>query len=294
MHPRFIRYILTGLIVSAMSHWAAATAPQPEVRSVQKDSADELLNAARGALRLAEGGKLGELWDDASHLLKSRVSRHEFVEQTSRTLQSRGPLATRDWSSVAIIHQTQASSAVPVGRYANVDFSARSTSGFAASERVSFVFENGAWRFTGYIQPQTQSARTNASPPPSTARGFAPPAGEPTAATGTADAEAAVRAWAAAWAAKEIDTYLAAYAPNFAPSGGKDRSTWATERRLRISEKSHIRVTLENLAIQVDGQVATARFNQTYVADAVRDRSRKTLEMERVGTRWLIRRESSD
>ena len=107
-----------------------------------------------------------------------------------------------------------------------------------------------------------------------------------------AEVESAVRGWAAAWAAQDMDRYLAAYGPEFNPGGGQSRKSWEEERRARIVGKSSISVNLENVAINVNGQTATAKFRQIYRADNLNISSRKTLEPRRSGNQWQIRKES--
>ncbi|MET3497314.1 tetratricopeptide (TPR) repeat protein [Variovorax boronicumulans] len=119
-------------------------------------------------------------------------------------------------------------------------------------------------------------------------------AAAPAAATSasTAEIESAVRGWAAAWAGQDMDRYLAAYGPDFTPGGGQSRKSWEEDRRARIVGKSSISVNIENLVIKVDGQNATARFRQIYRADSLNISSRKTLELQRSGNQWHIRKES--
>jgi hypothetical protein len=52
-------------------------------------------------------------------------------------------------------------------------------------------------------------------------------------------------------------------------------------------------VSIDSLVISVQGQAASASFQQTYSADKLREKSRKTLELQRVGNQWLIRKESA-
>jgi tetratricopeptide (TPR) repeat protein len=105
-------------------------------------------------------------------------------------------------------------------------------------------------------------------------------------------AEAAVLAWAKAWANKDMANYLAAYSPEFSPGGRQSRSAWEQDRRDRIMGKSRISVTLTDLSVQVTGDVATAKFRQSYKADALSIASGKTLTLRNNGKRWLITRES--
>lgn len=107
------------------------------------------------------------------------------------------------------------------------------------------------------------------------------------------EVEAAVRAWAAAWSARDVARYLAAYAPDFTPPRGQDRKAWEADRRARITDKAAISVSIDSLVISVQGQAASASFQQTYSADKLHEKSRKTLELQRVGNQWLIRKESA-
>ncbi|PLC01826.1 hypothetical protein CY658_30300 [Variovorax sp. RO1] len=108
-----------------------------------------------------------------------------------------------------------------------------------------------------------------------------------------AEVETAVRAWAAAWSARDVERYLAAYAPDFTPARSQTRERWEADRRTRITGKSRISVGIEGLVISIQGTSASAEFRQVYRADALTETDRKTLELQRVGTRWLIRKESS-
>ncbi|QGW84150.1 nuclear transport factor 2 family protein [Variovorax paradoxus] len=128
----------------------------------------------------------------------------------------------------------------------------------------------------------------------STAASAAAPAPAPAAASpaATAEVESAVRGWASAWAGQDMDRYLAAYGPDFNPGGGQSRKSWEEERRARIVGKSSISVNIENLVINVNGQAATAKFRQIYRADNLNISSRKTLELQRSGNQWQIRKES--
>jgi ketosteroid isomerase-like protein len=136
------------------------------------------------------------------------------------------------------------------------------------------------------------SAAAAATPAPQPAPApSATPAPAPS--TGIAEVETAVRAWAAAWSARDVERYLAAYAPDFTPARKQDRKRWEADRRARITGKSKINVAIDDLVISVSGQTASARFKQAYSADKLKSTDRKTLELQRVGNQWLIRKEST-
>ncbi len=114
----------------------------------------------------------------------------------------------------------------------------------------------------------------------------------PAAAQVDRDIEAAVQAWAAAWSRKDVAAYLAAYGKDFDPQGNQSRKDWEEERKARIQGKSSISVKLSDLRISTEGDRAVVKFRQAYSADNLNVTSRKTLQMQKVGNRWLIVRES--
>ncbi|WP_447780060.1 tetratricopeptide repeat protein [Variovorax boronicumulans] len=141
--------------------------------------------------------------------------------------------------------------------------------------------------------PVAPPVKVAAAPAPVAKTPEPAPAPAPAAApASTAEIESVVRGWASAWASQDMDRYLAAYGSDFSPAGGQSRKAWEEDRRARIVGKSSISVNLENLAIKVDGQTATAKFRQVYRADNLNIASRKTLELQRSGNQWHIRKES--
>ena len=135
--------------------------------------------------------------------------------------------------------------------------------------------------------PLPAPAAAGAAPAPAGAA----PAAVPAAASRNKEVEAAVLAWAAAWAAKDMPKYLGAYGKDFVPPGGVTRSAWEEERRKRIVGKASISVKVSELNISVNGNSATARFHQSYNGGTVTASSRKTLELQKSGERWVIVKE---
>lgn len=102
----------------------------------------------------------------------------------------------------------------------------------------------------------------------------------------------AVTAWANAWSQKDMPKYLAAYADTFSPSEKMSRTKWENERRLRIVSKKTIAIGINHLQITLYGNKATVRFQQIYESDNFKGNSRKTLDMHKQGSQWLIVRET--
>lgn len=116
-------------------------------------------------------------------------------------------------------------------------------------------------------------------------------AANPTTAGAEKSVESAVRAWADAWAGQDMNAYLASYGPSFETPGKQSRSAWENERKARIVGKSTISVKVSDLSVSVQGSKASAKFLQNYSANTLNLSSRKTLELAKVGERWLIVKE---
>jgi adhesin transport system outer membrane protein len=114
---------------------------------------------------------------------------------------------------------------------------------------------------------------------------------------GKADEEAvkqALEAWRAAWASRNIDAYLAAYAPEFTPGGGLTREAWEKRRRAVIGRAADVEITVESLVATPDGpDRAATSFTQQYKSASYRDSVTKTIKWQKVDGRWLIVEEST-
>lgn len=143
--------------------------------------------------------------------------------------------------------------------------------------------------------PKPAAAPVVATTPVTTAPVVTAPSPNLPAAVASADKdiEQAVQAWATAWSSKDMSNYLAAYAKNFATPKNMGRKEWEDERRARILGKSRISIKISDLVTKVNGNTATVKFRQAYDADALSSFSRKTLELTKVGDRWLISKETT-
>lgn len=108
-----------------------------------------------------------------------------------------------------------------------------------------------------------------------------------------AEVESAVNAWAAAWQKQDMQRYLDAYSEKFVPADGASLAKWKEARRVRIVGKNSISVSLQNIRVSVDGDQATAKFRQRYVAGSLNTSTRKTLSLRNERGSWRIVREST-
>ena len=104
----------------------------------------------------------------------------------------------------------------------------------------------------------------------------------------------AVKGWVEAWAARDVAKYLSSYAKDFRPVGGLSHALWEAQRKDRIGKAKNIKVELSDIKVSVQGgNRASVSFKQSYRADNYKDVTRKTLELEKAGDRWLIVSESA-
>ncbi len=101
--------------------------------------------------------------------------------------------------------------------------------------------------------------------------------------------EGTVRAWAGAWSRREVDEYLAFYAPTFQPDGGLSLSVWKERRRDRLTRPRSIQVSLAQLDLRLtDENRAEVAFVQAYRSNLFSDKVDKVLLLERDQFGWKI------
>ncbi len=101
-----------------------------------------------------------------------------------------------------------------------------------------------------------------------------------------------VQSWAKAWSSRDVDKYLAHYAPDFTPSN-MSHAAWAAQRRERIVNAKRILVIARDIQVKrISPNRAEVRFRQVYQSDRFNSTSGKTLELALNDGQWLIVRES--
>jgi len=100
-------------------------------------------------------------------------------------------------------------------------------------------------------------------------------------------------AWARAWSRQDMKAYLAAYARDFQPPAGMNRTQWEADRQLKITSKKRIQVEITQLRISWREQEATAQFRQAYESDNLKVVSRKTMVWVLRDGQWRILRETT-
>jgi hypothetical protein len=102
---------------------------------------------------------------------------------------------------------------------------------------------------------------------------------------------AAISSWAQAWQGKNLNDYLAAYAPDYMLPAGQTRAAWEARRIERIQRASGLSIEISGIEIIPTGRTLIARFEQRYRASGVQSVALKELMLVKVGTHYKIRGE---
>ena len=128
---------------------AAQLTPEQQAQIARQDA--EMGKAAAQVIQLVDQNKIGEVWDGASGVAKSRVSRDSFIQQIASDRQKLGAVASR--KQIAITRAAfDAKSEVPAGNYINAIFATKfANSPNEVRELVSFRLDDDKiWRVSGY------------------------------------------------------------------------------------------------------------------------------------------------
>jgi adhesin transport system outer membrane protein len=101
-----------------------------------------------------------------------------------------------------------------------------------------------------------------------------------------------VKDWAAGWSSGNAERYLSFYSERFVPETKINFSTWAEQRRQRITPEQGIQVQIEDTQVLSSSpQLAELSFKQFYVSKSLKARSTKQLTLEQHNGQWAIVRE---
>lgn len=99
--------------------------------------------------------------------------------------------------------------------------------------------------------------------------------------------------WAADWSAKDLEAYLNHYAADFLPADATSAREWRISRSVALNKPGDILVEISDFDVFIDGNIATARFEQRYESSNYADRVEKTLVYSYLGDSWKISSETS-
>jgi len=99
-----------------------------------------------------------------------------------------------------------------------------------------------------------------------------------------------VNKWLASWKSGDMKAFRSCYASDF-QSKGKNLDTWVSYKANVYQKSKNIDISIDNLQISADGNIATATFTQNYSSSILKDSGTKTLELRKINDEWSIYRE---
>ena len=104
-----------------------------------------------------------------------------------------------------------------------------------------------------------------------------------------------LEAWALAWSNNDANAYLGFYAPDFRTPNGEPRKDWEAARRQRLAKPKKIQVIASSPRVKLtDNTPAVVTFRQSYSSGNLKSVGTKSLQVVRIGDRWLIQQELID
>lgn len=87
-----------------------------------------------------------------------------------------------------------------------------------------------------------------------------------------------IRAWAQAWSKQDVASYLSFYQDDYSSSSNLTRDQWVDQRRIRLTNKSFIDVTVRDFLVIPTANGFSVTFTQHYRSNTLDDTIRKRMD----------------
>lgn len=99
-----------------------------------------------------------------------------------------------------------------------------------------------------------------------------------------------VTKWLTSWRSGDMETYRNCYASDF-KSREMDLDAWISHKSDVRRNSKNIKISIDNLQISANEDMATAVFTQHYSSSKLNSKGKKTLELKKTDDGWKIYRE---
>jgi hypothetical protein len=146
-----LRAVLALLLVPAVADAAPAAAPAQQSQQVQiSPNPLEFTAVSLRILAATDAGSSGQIWDNASPVMKTIVTRDQFIKTIQQRITQNGLVRNRAWRSIMRVQMAQPQGQLPSGNYLTVNFGGLNKDGKGVVETVSFVLDGDQqWRVVG-------------------------------------------------------------------------------------------------------------------------------------------------
>ena len=144
----------------------------------------------------------------------------------------------------------------------------------------------GAWKIVGEEQPTTAKCSAHCS--------TAKPSEAPALGQASPEISAMLEQWARAWEnnVSSLDQYQSFYDldfwSNYKSRSGMNYQQWMNDKAAKAEKAACIKVQVSKLSVQMEKDVAIARFSQRYLSNNYCDSGSKTMYLAKRGGAWKI------
>lgn len=99
-----------------------------------------------------------------------------------------------------------------------------------------------------------------------------------------------INKWLTSWQSGNLEIYRSCYASDF-QSKGMNLDSWISNKINVRAKSKNINISIDDLQISIDENIATAVFIQHYNSSKSKDSGKKTLELRKINNEWKIYKE---
>ena len=112
------------------------------------DASQQATGSAKSWLALVDAGSYSQSWKDASTLFRNRISDADWAQAVKPARESYGAVVSRERTGIDLV---KALPGAPDGDYAVISFKTKFAKKADATETVTMMMEDGAWKCAGYF-----------------------------------------------------------------------------------------------------------------------------------------------
>lgn len=166
----------------------------------------------------------------------------------------------------------------------------------SGQKTMNLIKRDGVWKIVGEEQGAVtkcdqRCGATVPTPAPAPTPGAAP---APAPAAVSPEVNSFIAQWARAWEqnvrgmASYQNFYASDFWSNYKTHSGMNYQQWMTDKAQKAKKAVCIRIEIENLGVQAQGDFATVNFNQRYISNNFCDAGPKTMYLLNRGGAWKI------
>jgi len=104
------------------------------------------------------------------------------------------------------------------------------------------------------------------------------------------DVQNLINKWLTSWQSGDMENYRSCYASDF-QSKGQSLDAWVSHKAAVKSKSKNIKISLDDLQIVAEENIASAAFIQNYSSSTIKNSGKKILKLKKINSEWKIAKE---